>query len=60
MPSIRTVSKEYGVIKKTVIQAYLSKLESRSCIVSRPQAGPLFVCVKAYLRLPVPHASQSQ
>lgn len=42
MPSIRTVSKEYGVSKNTVIQAYLV-LESRSCIVSRPQAGFLFV-----------------
>lgn len=58
MPSIRTVSKEYGVSKNTVIQAYLV-LESRSCIVSRPQAG-FFVCEKADQRLPVPDASMPQ
>ncbi|MFO7824908.1 MAG: PLP-dependent aminotransferase family protein [Cyclobacterium sp.] len=55
MPSLRTVSKEYGVSINTVIQAYLV-LESRSCIVSRPQAG-FFVCEKADQRLPVPQAS---
>jgi len=55
MPSIRTVSKENGVSKNTVIQAYLL-LESRSCIVSRPQVG-FFVCLKDEQRLPMPMAS---
>jgi DNA-binding transcriptional MocR family regulator len=38
MPSLRIVSKEFGVSKNTVIQAYLL-LESRSFIISRPQSG---------------------
>ncbi|MEX2514057.1 MAG: PLP-dependent aminotransferase family protein [Cyclobacteriaceae bacterium] len=55
IPSIRTVSKEYGVSKNTVIQAYLL-LESRSFIISRPQSG-FFVSQYANQRLPVPQAS---
>ncbi|MEX0883330.1 MAG: winged helix-turn-helix domain-containing protein [Cyclobacteriaceae bacterium] len=38
MPSLLTVSKEFGVSKNTVIQAYLL-LESRSFINSKPQSG---------------------
>lgn len=55
LPSIRTVSKEYGVSKNTVIQAYLV-LESRSLIHSIPQSG-FYVSGEASRILPVPTIS---
>jgi len=55
LPSIRTVSKAYGVSKNTVIQAYLV-LESRSLIHSRPQSG-FYVSGEAKRVLPVPTIS---
>lgn len=55
LPSIRMVSKEYGVSKNTVIQAYLV-LESRSLIHSKPQSG-FFVSGEAVRILPVPTVS---
>ena len=55
LPSIRTVSKEYGVSKNTVVQAYLV-LESRSLIHSKPQSG-FYVSGEAARILPVPAVS---
>ncbi len=42
LPSLRVISREYGVSQSTAIQAY-HYLESRSLVQARPQSG-FFVC----------------
>lgn len=55
LPSLRTISNEYGVSLNTAIQAYY-ELEKEGCIISRPKSG--YIVNYKPLRLSVPTTTQ--
>lgn len=52
LPSLRTISNEYGVSLNTAIQAYY-ELEKNGCIVSRPKSGYIVSYKPVRLAAPV-------
>ncbi|WP_417359353.1 PLP-dependent aminotransferase family protein [Galbibacter sp.] len=56
LPSVRNLSKEYGVSINTSKRVYF-ELEAQSLVQSKPQSG-YFVSPMEYLKLPLPEASQ--
>src|SRR5690606_11709593 len=56
LPSVRNLSKEYGVSINTAKRVYF-ELEAQSLVQSKPQSG-YFVSPMEYLKLPLPEASQ--